>query len=92
MDHFDSQAFAPALSYKHCFELAALDTLQHRLPRDAEFEGGLEHRQILRRGLRHDARPQLSGDSNLPRSACSDLLTRDETIRQPAMNAGRIHS
>ena len=39
----------------------------------------------------HDARPQLIGDANLPRRARSDLLARDETVCQPAVNAGRVH-
>ena len=86
IDHFDSQAFTPSLPHQHGFELAALYTLQHRLPRNAEFHGGLQHRQIIRRRLLHDARPQLIGDSNLPRRAGSDLLAGDETICQPAMN------
>ena len=89
---FDSQAFTSALPHQHGLEFAALDTLQHRLPRNAEFHGGLQHRQILRRRLRHDARSQLIGDSNLPRRAWSDLLAGDETICQPAMNAGSIHA
>jgi hypothetical protein len=58
IDHFDSQAFAPALPHQHGLELAALYTLQYRLPRNAEFHGGLQHRQIFWRRLLHDARAQ----------------------------------
>jgi hypothetical protein len=41
---FDPQAFTPALSHQHRLEFAALDTLQHRLPRNAQFHGGFQHR------------------------------------------------
>jgi len=77
---------------EHCFELAALDTLQYRLPRNAEFQRSLQHRQIIRRLLLHDACPQLIGDSNLPRRPWSDLLAGDETICQPAMNTACVHA
>ena len=40
----------------------------------------------------HNARTQLIVDANLPRRAGSDLLAGDETIGQPAMNAGRVHA
>ena len=92
IDHFDSQAFAATLSHQHGLELAALYTLQYRLSRNAESDGGLQHGQIFRRRLLHDARAQFIGDSNLPRRARRDLLTGDESICQPAMNAGSIHA
>jgi hypothetical protein len=40
INHFDSQAFTPALPHQHGFQFAALYTLQHGLPRNAEFESG----------------------------------------------------
>src|SRR5579863_3963339 len=92
IDHFDSQAFTPALPHQHSFEFAALYTLQHRLARNAEFERGLQHRQIVRQLLLHDACPQLIGDPNLPRRAWSYLLAGDETICQPAMNRRSVHA
>ena len=84
---FDSQAFTPSLPNQHGVELATLYTLQHRLPRNPELPRGFQHRQVLRWRLLHDARPQLIGDSNLPRGARSDLLAGDEPIGQPAVNA-----
>ena len=87
IDHFDSQAFTPALPHQNSFQLAALYTLQHRLPRNAQFRGGYDHGHILRWRLLHDARPQFIVDANLPRRAWRDLLAGDETIGQPAMNA-----
>jgi hypothetical protein len=69
IDHFDSQALTPALPHENGFELAALYTLQYRLAGNAQFCGGFDHRQELRRGLLHDARAQFIGDANLPRCA-----------------------
>jgi len=80
---FDSQAFTSALPYQHSLEFATLDALQYRLPRDAEFQCGFQHGQILGRRLRDNARPQLLRNSNLPRSAGSDLFAGHESIGQP---------
>jgi hypothetical protein len=38
--HFDSQTFTPALPHQYGFDLAALYSLQHRLPGTAEFPRG----------------------------------------------------
>src|SRR3982751_4810765 len=92
IDHFDSQALMPALSDQNCFEFPALYTLQHSLTRNTQFRCGYDHGHVLRRRLLHDARPQFIIDTNLPRRTRSDLLTRYETVRQPAMNAGCVHS
>jgi len=54
--HLDSQALTPALPHQDGFELTALYTLQHRLPRNAEFQRGFQHRQILWRRVLHNAR------------------------------------
>src|SRR5207247_3524312 len=59
---------------------------------NAKFDRGFEHRQVLRRSLADDAGPQLIRDSNLPRCPWRDLLAGNETIGQPAMNAGRVHA
>ena len=40
----------------------------------------------------YDAGSQLIGDPNLPRRAGRELLAGDEAVRQPAMNARRIHA
>ena len=89
---FDSQALTSALPNQHGGELATLYTLQHRLPRNAEFQRGFQHGQIVRRRLRHDAGAQLLGDANLPRRAGSDLLAGNEAVGQPTVNAGGIHA
>src|SRR5439155_22088274 len=46
-DDLDSQAFSSAAEDVDGFELAALYTLQHRLPGDAEPQPRFEHRQIV---------------------------------------------
>ena len=43
------------------FEFATLYTLQHRLAGDAQFHRGLQHGQVPRRGLLHEASRQLIG-------------------------------
>jgi hypothetical protein len=45
---FDSQALTPALPNEHGFQFAALDTLQHRLPRNAEFDFNILFRKSSR--------------------------------------------
>ena len=77
---FDSQALTSALPDEHRFEFPALYTLQHRLARNAEFEGCFQHRQILRRRLRDDARAQFVGDSDLPGCPRSDLLAGNAAV------------
>jgi RNA-directed DNA polymerase len=57
IQHLDAQAFAATAPDMHSVELAALDTLQHRLPRDAEPEGRFQHREILGRRLLDEAGP-----------------------------------
>ena len=86
IDYFDSQAFTPALADQHRFQFAALYTLQHGLPRNAQFRCGFDHRHVLWWRLLHDARPQFIIDANLPRRAWRDLLAGDESIGQPAVN------
>src|SRR5579862_1816699 len=82
----------PALAHQNRFQLAALYTLQHRLPRDAQFRRGYDHGHVVWWRLLHDARPQFIIDANLPGRARCDLLAGDETICQPAMNAARVHA
>src|SRR5262249_8018654 len=92
VDHSDSQAFVPALSHKHRFQLAALYTLQHRLTRNTQFRCGYDHGHILGWRLLHDARPQFLSDADLPWRAWRNLLAGNEAIGQPAMNAARVHA
>src|SRR3954453_915080 len=92
IDHFDSQALMPSLPHEHRLQLAALYTLQHSLTRNTQFCCGYDHGYVLRRRLRHDARPQFIVDANLPRGARCDLLAGDETVGQPAVNTACVHA
>jgi len=92
LDHLDTQAFSASLPYQESFEFAALYTLQHRLPRNTEFDGSFQHRQIIRWGLLHDPGPQLIRDANLPWGAGSDLLARDKAICQPTVNGRSVEA
>ena len=51
----DSQAFTSPAADVDGSELAALDTLQDRLPRHAEAQPRVEHRQIAWRRVFHEA-------------------------------------
>src|SRR5215470_15786007 len=91
IDHFDAQALTPALPHQNSIQLAALYTLQHGLPRNTQFRGGFDHGQVPWRRLLHDVRAQFFGDANLPRRTWRNLLTRNEAICQPTVNAGCVH-
>ena len=75
---FDSQAFSSPAADVNGLELAALYTLQHRLPGDAEPQPRFEHRHIVWRGVFDEACPQVVGDPNAPRGAWRELLADDD--------------
>ena len=85
---FDSQAFTASAAHMHGVKFAALDTLQHRLTRDAESLGGFEHRHVIRWGL-YEPRTQFIGDANAPRRARRELFTSDEAVVEPAMKRAK---
>src|SRR5260370_15843991 len=90
-DDLDSQAFSSAAEDVDGFELAALYTLQHRLPGDAEPQPRFEHRQIVWRGVFDEARPQVVGDPNAPRGAWRELLADADAGGEPTGQRGRGH-
>lgn len=92
VDHLDTQAFSPPLPYQHSFKFASLYTLQHRLPRNTEFDGSFQHWQTIGWSLLHDPGPQLIRDANLPWGAGSDLLARDKAICQPTVNGRSVEA
>jgi hypothetical protein len=49
--HFETQAFLPSTTDMHCLDLAALYTLQYRLPRHAQRAHGLVHGKIAFRSF-----------------------------------------
>ena len=70
-------------------ELTALYTLQHGLARDPQDFGRILHRHITLGGVFDEARAQLLGDSDLPRSTGRDLLTGDKPVVEPTMDRRR---
>src|SRR5882757_8482303 len=68
------------------FELAALDTLQHGLARNAEKPHCLVHGEGALRLLIDKASAQILGQANAPRSCRGQLLTADEAVIEPAMD------
>src|SRR5215831_8283863 len=85
VNYFDSQAFTSPTPNMNGFEFATLYTLQHRLARDAQFHRGLQHGQIPRRGLLHEASTQLIAQADAPGCARSDLFSGQESIVDPSM-------
>ena len=81
----------PRLNVKG-FEFAALYTLQHGLSGNTEPQSCFEHRQILWRRLFDEARPQLVGHADVPRSTWRELLADDYPGDEPAVQCGRHHA
>src|SRR5215469_486024 len=88
VNYFDSQALTPAGANMNGFEFAALYALQHRLPRDAKFHRGFQHRQIPWRCLLPEACPQLIGQADAPGRTRSNLFSGHESIVNPSMQRG----
>src|SRR6266511_3142023 len=85
--NFDSQALTPSTPDMDRLELAALYTLQDRLPRNAEAHGCFEHGEKARRCFVEEPSPQLIGDADAPGSARSKLFAWDDALVEPAMNS-----
>src|SRR5829696_7096059 len=88
----DTQALSSPGADVDGAQLAALDTLQHRLPRDPQRHGGLQHRQPPFGGLLDEPAAQLVGDADPPRRARGGLLTGDEPVGQPPVHRGGRHA
>ena len=69
-------------------ELAALDTLQHRLAGDAIGEGGLEHGEPSVGGGVDKEIADVVGEAEPPGGAGGELLAGDEPLVQPAVQGG----
>ena len=69
-------------------EFAALDTLQHGLPRYAKRLGGLLHHDITFGRFLDKLASQVIGQTNLPRRAGCDLFAGDEALVDPTMQGG----
>src|SRR3970282_2959705 len=88
----DSQAFSLTSSEMDGIKLTSLYTLQNGLARNAEDSGGIDHRHISIDFFFNETRPKFVGDADLPGSAGSDLLARDESIDKPTVYRGRDNS
>ena len=71
-----------------CLEFAALDTLQHRLPGQAECVGGFKHREIAVGGMLDEAGAEFIGEPDPRGRAGGGLLGGDEPIVDPAVHGG----
>jgi hypothetical protein len=87
--NLDTQAFSASGADVDGTQLAALDTLQHRLPGDAKRHGGFQHGQPAGRGVVDETGVQVVGDADAPGSARGDLFAGDEAVAQPAVHRGR---
>src|SRR6516165_8629078 len=68
------------------FDLAALDTLPHGLPGNAQPAHRLVHSEISLGRFFCDARAQVVGEANAPRSAGGELFSGNDAVVEPAMN------
>src|SRR5215472_11050522 len=68
------------------FDLAALDALPHSLPGNAQLAHGLIHGEIFFGRVFRDARTQIVGEANAPRSTGGELFSGDDAIVEPAVN------
>lgn len=81
----DAQAFAPSVADQDRVEFAALYTLQHGLPGDAEQSGCILHHHVAYRAVLDEAAAQRVGDANTPGCARRCLFPGDESVVDPAV-------
>ncbi|MCA1695652.1 MAG: hypothetical protein LC749_13510, partial [Actinobacteria bacterium] len=84
----DSQAFSASVADVDRLELAALDTLQHRLAGDAEGAHRVDDRDVAGGGFFDEQRTEFVVDADSPGSAGGVLLTGDEPVLKPAEDCG----
>ena len=68
------------------FDLAALDTLPHGLPGNAQQAHGLVHGEAAVGSFFRDTGAQIVGETNAPRRTGSELFSGDDAIVEPAMD------
>src|SRR6516165_7131660 len=74
------------------FDLAALDTLPHGLPGNAQPAHRLVHSEISLGRFFCDARAQVVGEANAPRSAGGELFSGNDAVVEPAVNGRSGHA
>ena len=72
-----------------CFEFAALDTLQHRLPRNPKRAHGFPHGHEAVRGLTVEPGREVVGQADAPWGTRRRLFSRDDSVVEQAMDGGR---
>jgi len=83
-----SQAFSASVADVKGLQLAALDTLQHRLAADAEGAHGVDDRHVAWWCVFDEQGAELVVDADPPRGAGGVLLAGDEPGLQPAKDRG----
>ena len=83
-----SQAFSASVANVDGLQLAALDTLQHGLARDAEGAHRVDDRDVAGGGVFDEHGAQLVVDADSPGGAGSVLLSGDEPGLEPAKDGG----
>src|SRR6188472_4104426 len=81
----DSEALSAALADVDGVELAALDTLQHGLARDAEGAHGVDDRDVAGGRVVDEQGAQLVVDADAPGGAGGVVLAADEAVVEPAV-------
>src|SRR4051812_2756601 len=81
----DSEALSAALADVDGVELAALDTLQHGLARDAEGAHGVDDRDVAGGRVVDEQGAQLVVDADAPGGAGGVVLAGDEAVVEPAV-------
>jgi hypothetical protein len=84
--HFDPESFLPPARDVDGLKLAALDTLQHGLTRDAESADCLAHWQESVVGITVESRLEVVGEPDAPGRTGRDLLTSDDAVIDETMN------
>src|SRR5512133_712514 len=84
----DTQAFPASGADVDGAQLAALDTLQHGLPGDAEGGGGDLDGDPACGRVAGDEIPDRGGEADLPGGAGGDLLGADESVVEPPVEGG----
>src|SRR5215207_194845 len=84
----DSQAFPASVADVQGLQLAALDTLQHRLAGDAEGSHGVDDRDVAGGGVFDEQGAELVVDADPPGGARGVLFAADEAGLEPAVQGG----
>ncbi len=85
-DDLEAQPFFASAPDMKSFDLAALDTLPHRLSRNSQQTHRLIHGEEVIWCFFSDAVAQVVCETNTPRSTRRQLFSGDDALVEPAMN------